>query len=169
MKKHYTNSKNIISIYRYMEICGLECKFKKNVRVSHSIMEKKLNLRHGIFPEEVLLPVRVSFDDYINEDVLSGKIIEVIDDYNKVLAYRNPLLMRKEELLNSLIKNADKKTLKRIREDIIEASGYNVSVSGKIEKNEEEYTEPEITEKINRQNMYVESGNRKLVRKKNGK
>ena len=159
MKKYYTNGKDIISIYRYMEVCGLHCKFKKNVRISHSIMEKKLTLRHNEFPSEVFRPVRISFEDYNHEDVLSGKIVEVVDDYNKVIAYRNPLLLQEETLFNYL-NFADKKSLKKIRKALLEEQGYNISASGIIDKKVIYDYEPDITEKINR-NKKLEKNRRR--------
>ena len=165
MKKHYTNSKNIISVYRFMEICGLECKHKKNVRISHEIMRKKLELRYQSFPEAIILPQRISFDDYINEEVLSGKVVEVVDDYNKVIAYKNPILLREESLLQYLINNASKKDLKKIREKILEEQNYRVTVNGDIVKNENLEVEYEITEKSNRSRLFNNRGGRSLKRK----
>lgn len=155
MKKHFTNGKNIIDVYTFMRMSGLECKHKKNVRVSHSIMEKKLNLRHNLFPEEIILPKKVSFDDYINEDVLKGKVLEVIDDYNRVIAYYNPLRFKENQLISILINTADKKSLEKIRRKILKEQGYIIQNNGEIicKEDYQKYINEdnfEVTENYNR-------------------
>lgn len=155
MSKHYTSSKNIIDIYLFMRMSGLECKRKKNVRISHSAMDKKINLRYNSFPDKITLPTRVSFDNYLNEDVLRGDILEVVDDYNRVIAYRNPLKLKENQLLTVLINTANKKSLEKIRKTILKEQGYIIQGNGYIISQEEyqhdmEEDTLEITEKHNR-------------------
>lgn len=170
MSKHYASGKNIIDIYTFMKMCGLECKRKKNVRVSHSIMEKKLSLRHELFPEKIILPERISFDNYLNEDVLKGSILEVVDDYNKVIAYRNPLKLNENQLLTVLINAADKKTLEKIRKTILKEQGYIIQKNGEIITQEEYQDDIEedllsITEKHNRCKKLKQRSTRSFFRK----
>lgn len=170
MSKHYTSGKNIIDIYTFMRMSGLECKRKKNIRVSHKIMEKKMNLRHESFPEQIILPKRVSFDNYLNEDVLRGDILEVVDDYNRVIAYRNPLKLKEDQLLTVLINTADRRSLERIRKAILKEQGYLIESNGDI-ISKEEYQENmeedtlEITEKHNRCRRLKQRGTRSFFRK----
>jgi hypothetical protein len=170
-KKHYTNKEDNISVYRFMENCGMHCKYKKNVRISHKIMLKKLEFRYKLFPEVIILPKSVSFNSYEKEDVLNGNVVEVVDDYGQVIAYKNPLLFKEQELLIKLIKSADKKTLAEIRKSILKEQGFVENNNGEIITEDEYNTlyknaDLEITEKTNRNNSFVSRGGRSLRKKK---
>ena len=48
-----------ISVYQFMSLCGLLCKKKENIKISHEIMMRKLSLRNEKFPEQVKYPKKV--------------------------------------------------------------------------------------------------------------
>lgn len=121
MKRHYTNNKSNISVYRFMELCGLQCNFKKKVRISHEIMLKKLGARYELFPNMIIFPQKISFNSYSNEDVLNGKVVEVEDDYKRVIAYKNPTYLKASKLLQTLNATADKNELEKIRKCLLKA------------------------------------------------
>lgn len=82
---------NTINVYEFMRICGLECKNKDNVLISHKIMLRKLELRHNLFPREVIVPKKIPFKFVKKEDILRGRVLIVRDDYNDSLAFINPI------------------------------------------------------------------------------
>ena len=84
------SKKETMDVYSFMSLCGLECNFKDNVRVSHNIMLSKLALRHNEFPDKVFMPIRIGVKDVKTEDVLSGYTIIVRDDYGRLMPYKNP-------------------------------------------------------------------------------
>lgn len=88
MKKRYFGSDHIISIYKFMEICGLEVEFKENVLLSHEAVRRKLELRKEAFPDKITIPVRIRFEAITNEDVLRGRTLLVEDDYKNIIPYR---------------------------------------------------------------------------------
>ena len=51
------SKKYIVDVYSFMEMCGLKCNRKKNIRISNRIMLRKLSLRHDLFPNEVVMPI----------------------------------------------------------------------------------------------------------------
>lgn len=164
--KKYVSGEDSISIYRFMELCGYYCEHKKKFRMTHGIMQKKLESRHLIFPDEIILPKRVSFASYNVEDVLEGKIIQVIDECNKVIAYQNPIIFNENYLLTNLVGIAKREDLEKIRRDNLREEGY-VDFFGEIMPIEED-EELEIlynssfTEKLNRSNSFSEGGGRSL-------
>ena len=91
MGKKYSEN-YIIDVYQYMEFCGLECKRKKGVKLSHKAIEKKLILRKKSFPFKIATPIHESFHDFNDEDVLRGKVLLVRDDYDQVHPYRRPYI-----------------------------------------------------------------------------
>lgn len=87
-----------ISVYQFMSLCGLLCKKKENIKISHEIMMKKLSLRNEKFPEQVKYPKRVK-KEFINEqDLLLGDMYLVFDDYGKTQCYH---INRSITLLNN--------------------------------------------------------------------
>lgn len=91
MGKKYS-SDYIIDVYQYMEFCGLECKRKKGVKLSHKAVQKKILLRKKSFPFKIATPIHESFAEITDEDVLRGKILLVKDDYEQVHPYRRPYI-----------------------------------------------------------------------------
>lgn len=91
MGKKYS-SDYIIDVYQYMEFCGLECKRKKGVKLSHKAVQKKILLRKKSFPLKIATPIHESFAEITDEDVLRGKILLVKDDYDQVQLYRRPYI-----------------------------------------------------------------------------
>lgn len=81
----------MIDVYQFMEMCGLICAYKENVRISHTIMLKKLYIRYNSFPLAIDYPETVSFASIKKEDILTGRIVLVMDDYKKVVPYRRPM------------------------------------------------------------------------------
>ena len=92
-KKYYFGKNKIISAYKFMMMCGLECPKRENVLISHEIMMRKLCLRNQKFPDKVTLPVRMSVKKIDKHDVYEGKTILVKDDYHKILPYYIPIKM----------------------------------------------------------------------------
>lgn len=88
--KLIVSKKNTISIYRFMEMCGLKCTYKHNIKVSHSIMQRKLELRYELFPDEIILPKKVDYSLIKKDDILRGRYLPVMDDCKKILIYENP-------------------------------------------------------------------------------
>ena len=84
------SKKYIVDVYSFMEMCGLKCNRKKNIRISNRIMLRKLSLRHDLFPNEVVMPINAPFSIITNEDILKGNVIIVEDEYKNVLAFFNP-------------------------------------------------------------------------------
>ena len=84
------SKKDTISVYKFMDMCGLKCVYKDNVKVSHKIMERKLVLRHSLFPDEIIVPKKVDYSLIQKEDILRGKYVPVMDDCKKILIYENP-------------------------------------------------------------------------------
>lgn len=169
MKKNFISARDSISVYDFMEMCGLKCKKTKN-RISHGIMVKKLNLRSELFPEVVKSPRRISFDDIRTEDIVNGKIIIVKDDFSKFLYYENPNPLLEQCLLNELKASAKKNKLKEIRNKLIEEKGFKITANGKIVKNvpDDEIFELDdevVTCKSNRQRKLVKYKARGFVGK----
>lgn len=96
------SDKDTINVYKFMEMCGLKCEVKRNVNISHKIMLKKLCLRHSLFPSKVVIPKRISYSKINNEDIRRGKIVIVKDDYEKKIAYSNPIDFNSDMFLMSL-------------------------------------------------------------------
>lgn len=159
MKRQKFCKTDIISVYKFMEKCGLHCEPKGNISISHKIMMNKLYKRHESF-EQVIVPSRAFVDSIRQEDVISGKVIFVRDDYNKVIPYRMPIYSLQ-------IEHKTKEEMKKIREKLIKEQlekeksslkpGYINYLIRRENKNEllEEKMESEeifyeITEKIGR-------------------
>ena len=87
MKKHYFSENDAISVYQFMDMCGLSVKRKNNILLSHKAMIRKLELRRGM----VSIPKKTHLDTMFSEEnIKTGKIILVRDDYNQVLVYDRP-------------------------------------------------------------------------------
>lgn len=86
-KKKSFGQGSIVSIYRFMEYCGLTCEKKKNIMISHKIMLRKLALRHERFPDKILMPKSIPFNTILKDQVYVGNVFLVKDDYNQVLPY----------------------------------------------------------------------------------
>lgn len=110
MKKYEISLSDAISVYQFMDMCGLQVEKRKNILVSHKIMMRKLKCRGGM----VTIPIRVPFDILKNpENVKSGSYILVKDDYNKVFSYKRPTGLRE-----SLTSSEEKRRTRR--EELIE-------------------------------------------------
>lgn len=88
-KKDY-DGHEIVTIYQFMSMCGLECEKKIGCPLSHKAMLRKLRYRSHEFPLEVEVPRSVSFDMLSKENVKTGSIILVVDDYDKISPYKKP-------------------------------------------------------------------------------
>mgnify|MGYP004630779977 FL=1 len=87
-----------VSVYQFMSLCGLLCKKKEKIKISHEIMMRKLSLRNEKFPEQIKYPKRVK-REFINEqDLLLGDMYLVFDDYGKTQCYH---INRSITLLNN--------------------------------------------------------------------
>lgn len=91
MGKKYSEN-YIIDVYQYMEFCGLYCKRKNGVKLSHKAAQKKILLRKQEYPLKIATPIHESFGEIKDEDVLKGRILLVRDDYDQVHPYRRPYI-----------------------------------------------------------------------------
>lgn len=96
------SDKETVNVYKFMEMCGLKCEVKRNILISHKIMLKKLYKRKLAFPENVIVPTKVAFQNIKDEDIKRGEVVIVKDDYQRKIAYFNPTRLNIEWLLNSL-------------------------------------------------------------------
>lgn len=119
MKEVEYGQKDTISVYAFMRMCGLECP-KSNVRISHSIMLRKLALRSHKF-DNVVLPEIVSYKRVTSEDIIKGNIVCVVDDMGKTCFYKRPII----EFLNLSSINLSEEERERRRQEIIEQSLKN--------------------------------------------
>lgn len=157
------SDKDTINVYKFMEMCGLKCEVKRNVNISHKIMLKKLCLRHSLFPSKVVIPKRIAYSKINNEDIKRGKIVIVKDDYEKKIAYSNPIDFNSKLFLTSLkyVEKIDMDEIEKVEEQELKP-GYIKYLTKKairqekieqedIEKGKEESLEEEyynIKEKI---------------------
>lgn len=150
------SDRDTINVYKFMEMCGLKCSIKKNIRVSHTIMLKKLKLRHSLFPSEVKIPTKVNYNDINNEDVKKGNIILVKDDYESRKAYINPIRFTEE--ISKNIEIMTEKERKRIRKNILK------EYKKELEENEHTLKEGYIKYLVKKQNKMkdVEAFNEEL-------
>ena len=157
MKKKFYGSDDVISVYKFMEMCGLHCRTKGNLYVSHEIMMRKLRDRNKKFEDQIIVPEVVPFHLIIKDDVKSGKIILVRDDNKIIEAYRIPILdysvQMTEEERRTIRENLIQEQLEKITENIIKP-GYQKYLYRKSKKNteinQEDFTEDEeyeVTEK----------------------
>ncbi len=109
-KKKFYGSDDIISVYKFMEKCGLHCEPQGNIAISHEIMLRKLSARQEKFPDKIIVPSAISFRNITKEDVKTGNTILVKDDYKNVVPYRMPHLTltnlpsdKQEEIRQKLI------------------------------------------------------------------
>lgn len=168
--KKYVSLASSISVYRFMELCGLYCEPKKKKKISHGIMMRKLEARYEMYPDKIIIPTTVSFSRFDKDELLSGDIVMVKDELGKVKAYKNPQILKERNLLKFLINSNDKNSLNRIREKILEEQGYVTDSMGEIIPIEENdilsQYELEFTEKLNRANSFFQRSSRSLKRKK---
>lgn len=161
-KKKNFGQGSIVSIYRFMEYCGLSCLKKKNIMVSHKIMMRKLSLRHEQFPDKILMPKNIPFNTILKEQVYVGNVFLVRDDYNQILPYS---LIRKLDFghtpAEELLEEEDEESLEDC-ENLPE--GYKKYLYRKsrreleeeklelihLLKEQRENPEPEVTEKVTR-------------------
>lgn len=101
-KKKYFGSDNIISIYKLMEICGLNCPCRGNIAISHKIALRKLSLRHEQFPDMVAVPRLVPFKAITDEAVMTGRIILVQDDCKNICGYIKPVEFLNRSAVNKI-------------------------------------------------------------------
>lgn len=155
MKRKFYGNNDIISVYKFMEMCGLHCNPKGNICVSHEIMRRKLRLRNEKF-ENVVVPEIVPYHLITKELVKSGRIILVKDDSKKIEAYRIPVLdyskQTTEEERRIIREKLIQEELEKVTENIMKP-GYQKYLYRKSQKSlsEEEITEYpeeyEVTEK----------------------
>ena len=173
-KKQDFGQGTIISIYRFMEYCGLECPKKENILISHHIMMRKLYLRNQKFPDVVLVPVPALCQKLKKEDVYTGTFYLVEDDYGKILPYylhkklapiehvsAEEMARRRELCINRTddesyeMKDGYKKYLYRKSMRELEETKKSLLEMARLDR---ENPEPMITEKVTR---YARVKNRK--------
>lgn len=170
------SDKDTINVYKFMEMCGLKCKIKKNVKVSHSIMLRKLELRHKLFPSEVCVPSQINIYSINNEDVKRGNIILVKDDYDKRIAYDNPKKLENielDKLTERERKQIRKKLLKEYKKELENSdetlkAGY---IKYLVRKQTKEQNEEENIDIEPEEEYVIENRNRikKLNRRRYGR
>lgn len=156
MKKKFYGSNDVITVYKFMEMCGLKCNPKGNICVSHEIMMRKLNARNKKMNEKVIVPEIVPFHSIIKEEVKSGKTILVKDDNQIIEAYHIPeiehVIEMSEEERMKIREKLIQEQLERIVENVMKP-GYQKYLYRKSKKEEFEKTqtieeqEYEVTEK----------------------
>lgn len=117
----------------------------------------------------IIFPQKISFGSYSNEDVLNGKVVEVEDDYKRVIAYKNPTYLKASKLLQTLNVTADQNELEKIRKCLLKTQGYSVCKNGEIIKKEKETPveiEFQVTAKLNRARRFINKGGRNSYAKK---
>lgn len=92
-KNNYAGS-HVITVHQFMEMCGIQRERRMNERISHAAMCKKLESRAKKFPDAVWVPVRVPFRMVRKEDVAVGETLLVEDDYEVLMPYKKPIMMR---------------------------------------------------------------------------
>lgn len=157
MKKKFYGNDDIITVYKFMEMCGLKCNPRGNICVSHEIMMRKLKARKEKFAEKIVVPKVVPFKLIDKEEVKCGKTILVKDDARVIKAYHIPKFdysipmteeeraLIREKLIREQLENVAENTLK---------PGYQKYLCRKFKKEESEETieneieeEYEVTEK----------------------
>lgn len=116
MKKKYYGQKDTISVYQFMEMCGLKCEYKENVRVSQKIMMGKLIARKEKFKETIIVPRRACLDIISTEAINIGHVIMVRDDYGVVYPYIAPKKMNYEVLSNENMEEKRNKILSELQD-----------------------------------------------------
>lgn len=118
-KKDY-NGHEIISVYEFMSMCGLECEKNRGCLISHKAMRRKLKYRSKEFPWQVETPISLPFEYVSKERVGTGEVLLVEDDYEQICPYRKPYSLRKPLLSPSKEQQAKirEKLLKEIEESI---------------------------------------------------
>lgn len=115
MGKKYSEN-YIIDIYQYMGFCGLYCERKNGVRLSHKAAERKILLRKKEYPFKIATPIHESFEEINDEDILTGRVLLVKDDYEKVHPYRRPYI----RIEGTELTEKEKENHRLIREKLIE-------------------------------------------------
>lgn len=170
MKRKYLSENDAISVYEFMENCGLICNRKKGIKISHKIMLKKLALRKKLFPEKVVCPTEYFYRTTDVEGVYTGKLCYVVDDYGNKMFYRNPMRRNILSLLEELNSDENKSNLSKNRNIALKSEGYYENKHGEVLP---KYVPPVVPieeqyhiDKFNRQNQYVITGKTRLLRKK---
>ena len=120
MKNKSFGSDDVISVYKFMEMCGLHCKTKSNIHISHKIMRKKLEKRSKLFPDSVISPKAISFTSISIENVKLGNIVLVRDDCRNIVAYEKPIFRSYEVLPDSLEKENKRSELIEKQNSLVE-------------------------------------------------
>ena len=81
---------------------------------------KKLESRHKDFPGQIMVPSKVYIPELKNDEILTGEVVAVEDDYKKIIAYHNPLRFNKRFILSSLKKHEP--AFEEIEEEIEEST-----------------------------------------------
>lgn len=100
----------VLSVYRFMQYCGLECPKRPNILVSHAIMLGKLRVRHEKMPDKVIMPTRTTRESVKKEDIKTSRVVLVEDDYGNKLPYYvpNQILSLEEVSQEELAKRREK-------------------------------------------------------------
>ena len=111
--KIYVSEKNSMNVYQFMELCGLDCKYRANIKISHKIMMRKLELRKKSF-DNIIVPQRAAFTSVNNENILRGKVVIVRDDYDQCFPYYKPNYIDIDDI------SQDEKDRELIRQKMLE-------------------------------------------------
>ena len=125
-KKRDFSRRDIITVYQFMSMCGLECGKNRSIPISHEAMIRKLRCRNEKFPDKVCLPVRLPFKSISYEQVKCGAILLVEDDFRNLIPYKKP------QLLVERVLNYTEEERQKIREKLI---------AEEMEKHKEEISE----------------------------
>lgn len=105
----------VVSVYRFMQCCGLECPKKRNILISHKIMMRKLMARYEKMPDKIKVP-RSAMRQYVKKEAIkTGKIILVEDDYGEKLPYYAPNVeLKLEEVSKEELAKRREKALEEV-------------------------------------------------------
>jgi len=95
--------------------------YSSNKKLSHNFCEDYLKQKGIILMEVKVAKVK-------KEDILSGRLVFVKDEYGQVLAYKNPLR------LGFKLERLKKKTLKERRLKVLNEQGFTYDENGKVKK-----------------------------------
>lgn len=138
-KKKFVGKDKTIGIYRFMEMCGLQCNYNENVHVSHKIMKRKIDKRHDLFPDQISVPMDANIKRLQNEDINTGSLVAVTDQCKNTKVYKNPLNTDLKTLEQELREKSSEEELQKIRREKLRELGYEIGQDGKIYTKEEMY------------------------------
>ena len=148
MTKVFISERQVVSIKEFMEFY-VGKKYDWHDKLTHNLMSYYLREK-GYFNIE-----RTSFNDVSKEKILTGEILAVRDEVNKIIFYKNPRLSL-DNILKELNRPNNVKKRKEKRKEILTSLGLVDTDMGVLEKSLFETEEYKI-EKENRQRQFIKT------------